>query len=137
MYAVILLPMDASGITLTLGLINSAMDAAKKAVGIAKDLNNIELKQQLSEVYSSVPDLKIRLTELQIENDSLKNQLETKAKISFDDSSGFYFVEGLKSPLCPACYQGREHLVVHFGPPISGDSGSYYRCSICRNTFDL
>src|SRR5450755_3864314 len=108
MYAVILLPMDASGITLTLGLINSAMDAAKKAVGIAKDLNNIELKQQLSEVYSSVPDLKIRLTELQIENDSLKNQLETKAKISFDDSSGFYFVEGLKSPLCPACYQGRE-----------------------------
>jgi len=127
--------MDTAGIGITLGLVNGAIDAAKKAVGIAKDLNSLELKEQVGDVFNAILDLKVRLLELDEENRTLKAQLDAKENIKFDPSTGLFYKDGEQSPLCPACYQGKEHLVAYLAQTVSG-SRPYHHCKICKNNFD-
>jgi len=122
-----------TAIVSTLGLVNSAIDAAKKAVGIAKDLDSLELKGQVGEVLNAVLDLKVRLLDIDEENRSLKAKLEASEHIKFDPASGLFFKKGETIPLCPKCFQGTEHLQVYISPKKSNNV-SYHFCNVCRTS---
>lgn len=78
-------------------------DSAKKALEIANELKNIELKEAILE-------LKEKIIELREENITLKEQLQEKQKYNMQFIDNYYWnikKDGSKvGPYCPACWDG-------------------------------
>lgn len=83
--------------------IKDITDSAKKALEIANELKNIELKEAILE-------LKEKIIELREENITLKEQLKEKQKYNMQFIDNYYWdikEDGSKvGPYCPACWDG-------------------------------
>jgi hypothetical protein len=128
--------MDATSAVTTLALVNGAIDAAKKSVGLVKDVNNHELKLQVSEVLNSILDLKVRILDLDEENRTLKAELQKEAEIEGPNPPFGYFFSKLHpdKPLCPKCYQSEARRLSFMTEPFPFSYGIRRDCRLCRHT---
>lgn len=88
-----------------MGVIDTLKDVAK----LAQDLQNMPLYQQLLSLQTEVFDLYDENRRLKEEARLLREQLELRAKVSFENN--FYWIvdgEHKDGPYCPKCYD-QEH----------------------------
>ena len=88
--------------------IKDITDSAKKALDIANELKNIELKE-------AILGLKEEIIALREENISLKEQLKEKQTYNMEFIENYYWdrkEDGTKvGPYCPACWDGEKKAV--------------------------
>ncbi len=91
-----------------LDVIKTTYGIGKKALDIAKQLNNVELKE-------AILDLKEEIIALREENIALKEQLNQKQRYNMEFIDNYYWdikEDGTKvGPFCPACWDGDEKAV--------------------------
>jgi len=117
-------------------LINSAISSAKSAKELAKDSKDTNLKNEISEIYSAMLELKGRALEFDEENRDLKRQLNERASIKRSSRSGYWYKEGEDDPLCPSCFEGPLQTAAYLSPPESGDDEEYQRvCNVCKTIY--
>lgn len=103
--------------------IKDITDSAKKALDIANELKNIDLKE-------AILDLKEKLIALREENISLKEQLKEKQQYNMNFEENYYWdvkEDGTKvGPYCPACWDGDGKAV-----RVQEDRWGYI-CPVCN-----
>ncbi len=112
----------------TIGLLKEARDAAKQS-------DDHDLKDKLSEVFDSVLELKEVIGNLRDENKELRSRLETRANLRWDTKHKLYFADGDPDPFCPACMDlNGKQIRLH---PVFASSGVLwkYECKVCENYF--
>ena len=84
-----------------MGVIDTLKDVAK----LAQDVQNIPLYEQLLSLQAEVFDLYDENRNLKEERRQLREQLELRAKLSFENN--FYWIvdgDSKEGPFCPKCY---------------------------------
>jgi len=114
-----------------IGLVNSAFSSVKTALDLAKKTTDLDLKQEVSNVFDNVLELKATVYELAEENRNLRLRLEQKENISYFPQTGFFFKENESLPLCPKCYQSQDHAVVYLH---RWNDGSHH-CHVCGKNY--
>jgi len=95
-----------TAIVTTVSAVNAAIASVKNAREMAKQSQDTDLKNLISDAYDAVLDLKDKVLELGEENRSLKERLEQRETVKRDPTFGYYFKEGNDpDPLCPKCYE--------------------------------
>ncbi len=105
------------------------METGKKALDIANELKNVELKE-------SILDLREQLLLLREENTSLKQQLSEKQQYDmvFEKNSYWNIKEdGTKEgPYCSACWDKNKLAIRLTNSPANRD---FYTCGNCKNEY--
>jgi len=113
---------------LPIGLLKQAKEAAKES-------DDHDLKDKLSEVYDSFLDLKELIGNLRDENNELRKQLEARANVKWDGSKKLYFAEGDPDPFCPACLDNSgKQIRLHYERGMTG-AVIGLRCRVCGNSY--
>ena len=139
--------MDTTTAVTTLALVNGAIDAARKAVGLAQSLNNNDLKLQVGDVLDSILDLKLRVldldeerrtlkADLQKENDKYERQIaELQEQLRFKGTvyrhAGHTFVEGDDEEICSRCAEV-DRRSVHLMTMNLNGKGLRPTCPECK-----
>jgi len=118
--------------------ITNAINLVKTMRQIEKDYDASTLKIQLADLSNALADAKMTLTEISLENYSLKNenerlkksQSETQNLVEYD---GFLFLKKEdgslpKFPICPCCYE-KEKYFTQLVPDGYAAKGKCPRCS--------
>ena len=107
---------------LTLGLASTAVNLVNGTIGLLKEARNAakesddhDLKDKLSEVFDSVLELKEVIGNLREENEVLRKQLETRANLKWDSRLKLYVIEGDPDPFCPSCVD-RDDKQIRLNP---------------------
>jgi hypothetical protein len=117
------------------GLVNTTIGLLKQAKEAAKESDDHNLKDKLSEVYDSFLDLKEVIGNLRDENADLRKQLETRASLLWNSGSKLYYAEGDPDPFCPACMDLNARRVrLQLVRAMTGVSVGYV-CKVCENNF--
>lgn len=114
----------------TLGLAKTASDLFKETLEIARNAKDANLSEKLIDLYRDFLLLVETNQELRNEVQQLKNELETKATMSF--KHGVYYQEGDHVPYCPTCYEN-DRRVIHLRS-WDGGKGDHWRCMVCMNS---
>jgi hypothetical protein len=122
---------DPHGAGTALGLVNSTIATARTLVDLATKAKNHELSTQVSNVLSSVLEMKIKILELDAENRSLRLQLEQKDSVKLNGEFRYFYKDGDPIPLCPKCYEG-SGKIAHLSAPKQ-ESGGVRRVCIQGN----
>jgi hypothetical protein len=106
-------------------LISAALSSTKSARELAKDSSDSDLKEQISQIYDSLLELKERVIEQAEENRLLKLELEKKRSIEGPiPPFGYYFQAGDREhPLCPKCFQERQPRQSFLSPATDWNGG--------------
>jgi hypothetical protein len=115
-------------------LINNVLTSAKSVRDIAKQSSDTALKEQISNLYDTILDVKDRVLELHEENRSLLEQLAKRGSVRRDPEFGYYFKEGSTDPLCPKCYE-KEAKEIHLPLPEELSSRMGRTCRVCNFLF--
>ncbi|MEZ2346880.1 hypothetical protein [Terriglobus sp. RCC_193] len=112
------------------GIVSSTLSSLKTVREMTKESKDTGLKDQLSDVYNSVLELREALHDLQTENESLRKALELKSNIGRRGEFGYFFQGDETDPLCPVCYQ-RDSKAVYLEKPVSGNGYVSRKCAVC------
>ena len=117
------------------GLINNALNTLKSARELAKEVDGVEIKEKLLEVYDVLLELKAHTVALDDENRELRRQLVDKlAYIGPVPPFGYYYAandESKEHPLCPRCYQSDPMKKSFLSSPQSWNGGLKRICHLC------
>jgi hypothetical protein len=119
-------------------LVNGTIGLLKEARSSAKQSDDHDLKDKLSDVFDSVLELKEVIGNLRDENAGLRKLLDAKTNLKWDSGVKLYFAEGDPDPFCPSCLDvnGKQIRL----QPSSGYHASAwwkYDCKVCNNHFVL
>jgi len=116
-------------------VIASVLSSLKNARDLAKDTSNSELRNQISDAYDSLLDLKSRLFEMDDEIRQLKAVLAKKAEMEGPvPPFGYFYKNGDREhPLCPKCYQSKEPTESYLTPAQSWNGGIRRECRNCHH----
>ena len=115
--------------------ITSVIGLATKAVELADQLKNLDLKAIIVDLKGKLIDLKEEIIQLREENAELKRKMaeaplaEASPKEQYEVMYGCYYFNGDPSKLyCPKCYEREEKKhrmqgVAHVG----------HKCTVCTN----
>ena len=129
-------------IATTASLIGTAISSAKNARDLAKETDDIKLKETVSEVYDNLLDLKARILSLDDDNRKLKAELAQKAAyIGPVPPSGYFYAESdreaMQHPVCPRCFQSSPQQIAYMTEPIPLQGGGRRRrCLLCNGAVD-
>jgi uncharacterized small protein (DUF1192 family) len=117
------------------GLVNGTISLLKEAKQAAKQSEDHNLKDKLSEIFDSVLDLKEVVGCLRDENADLRAQLARQKELRWDGAKKLYFREDDSDPFCPSCFDlnGRH---IRLQPSIYSSFFEYV-CKVCQNEFVL
>jgi regulator of replication initiation timing len=118
------------------GLVNGTISLFKQAKEAAKNSDDHELKDKLSEVFDEILNLKEAVFNLAQENATLLGQLEQQKDVKWDTKSGFYYVASDLDPFCPTCWE-RDRKLIHLRPIYSYSSLFRHDCHVCKAIFGL
>ena len=108
--------------------IKDITDSVKKALEIANELKNIELKEAILE-------LKEKILALREENGILKEELSKKEKYNMEYQDNCYWNirnDGTKDgPYCSVCWD-KEHKAIRLSKTLNE---TLYACGNCNNQF--
>lgn len=133
--------MDFGAVATTASLISNVISSAKSARELAKDTDDLKLKEQISDVYDNLLDLKARVLSLDDENRQLKAQLAQKAAYVGPIAPHGYFYKAddgqkMQHPLCPTCFQKQPQEIGYMTEPKPVRGGIRRRCKLCRTPVD-
>ncbi len=111
------------------------LDTFKSIYDIAIGYKNAELNQEILEGQKQLFDLTNENQVLKDEIHSLKEKLELKGKMDFDDDKGMYFIEGEKTPYCPLCWDN-EKKAIHLRMKELSNGDHSFRCPKCDRSFN-
>lgn len=131
-----------STISTILSSVKSATDIAKLIKDSKTSLEEAEVKLKMAELISTLADIKIELSEVQVSQRAkdekileLERLLEKKEKMTFDKN--MYWMEGDRVPFCKVCFEQNSkyhHLEYHDKDQWGR---AYHYCRICKNSFYL
>ena len=118
-------------------MFSSAVTALKDAKEVAKDSEDIELKEKIGTAYDTLLELKVRLYEVDDENRQLKKELEDRTKYT-DPLPPFGYIYRTddteqKHPLCPRCYQDTPQKIGFLKAPHKASTGMFRHCPLCSS----
>lgn len=126
---------------LTIGLASTAVNLVNGTIGLlkearqaAKESDDHDLKDKLSEVFDSVLSLKEVIGDLKAENAELRERLETKASVVWDSEHKLYYAENDEDPFCPVCMETTDKLIRLY-PAYANDQIWKYDCRVCKNYY--
>jgi hypothetical protein len=114
----------------------SIIDVLKEAGKLAKELNRIDLYQQLLDVQVQMADLKTENIELKEKVRELERKADIESSLVFEH--GIYWIKadkvagGRDTPICPRCWDEHRTVVrtVVRGFPSTGDK--HIHCTACK-----
>ncbi len=105
-------------------------DGLKDAAGILKEAGKIEQYRQILEVQEKLLEMQKQISELETENKTLKEKLDTKGQLVFENNS-YWLVQGGKNdgPYCSCCWDDNRKTIrmQPCGNP------AYFSCPKCEN----
>jgi len=130
--------MDLGSIATLLSSLKTATDIAKLIKDSDLSLEKAETKLKLAELISALADAKIEAAEIQqalAEKDSelrgLREQLETRDKLEWDDPYYWHKTEtGRVGPYCQQCYDKEQRLI-----RLQGNGEGWWECKTCKNNY--
>jgi hypothetical protein len=119
-------------------LVNNAISSLKSVRELAKDTADTKLKEQISDVYDVLLDLKERTHAQDDEIRLLKAQLAAKSAYCgpIAPHGYFYFDTDEKNdnePLCPVCFQATPQQISFMGEREDWNGGVRRRCKLNRS----
>lgn len=107
----------------------AVIDASKKALDIANELKNVELK-------SAILELKEEILALKGENLALKELLQKQADLEMVFEKNSYWnikSDGTKEgPYCSVCWDKNKSVIRLTTNPVNTD---FYKCGNCNNEY--
>ena len=138
---------DIATIGTILSSVKTATEIAKLVKNSTTSLEEAEIKLQMAELISTLADIKIELSEVQLSQREkeeiiikLEEQLNKKNKISFDGK--MYWAENDKTPFCTVCFEkdSKYHHLEYFPKVMDGEdvwSEEHWNCKICKNSYNV
>jgi len=118
-----------------LALFNAIATAGKTVYEIAQGVSKLETKQQLTDVYDTLMNLKQQAADLEDENRRLKEELRFKSD-DFEFNNPFWYDKAHgERPLCPKCFADQK--VAPMSEPYRNAIGVWRRCLVCENTLQI
>ena len=126
--------MDQSIIPITT-VIGSVLSSLKNARDLVKDTSNSELRDEISDAYDGLLDLKGRLFEMDEENRQLRIELAKKGEVEGPlPPFGYLFKNGDREhPMCPKCFQSKERMESFLTPAQPWNGGIRRECHNCHH----
>ncbi|WKZ32125.1 MAG: hypothetical protein QY316_09420 [Thermodesulfobacteriota bacterium] len=113
------------------------LENAKDVVKLVKEIDNIELYRKILDLQSELMDVLQELGELKKENASLKELLERRESLKYENNAYWRDLNGKKEgPFCATCHDTKELLVrLHY---VNGDGiiEPYHVCRSCGTSID-
>ena|ERR1700690_3848837 len=105
-------------------------DGLRDAANVLKEANKIEQYKEILEAQKELLDMQKRISDLESENKDLKDKLETKGKLVYQNDT-YVLVEDDKEdgPFCSRCWDVERRLVrTHpMGNP------AFHKCPECNS----
>ena len=117
--------------TAVISVAKSALETVKKAIEIAENVKNVELRSLILDLKQNILDLKEQNISLQEEVSRFKN-IELNEKSLFFENNVYWKLVGeeKQGPFCPKCW-GTDKTV----NPLGFDKQFYnWKCSVCKFT---
>ena len=108
-------------------------DELKSVAGVLQEAGKIEQYKQILEVQKELIDMQKKITDLEKENIILKNKLEIKDNLIFENNA--YWIkkdDGLKDgPFCSRCWDVEKNTV-RMAPDLNK---AFHCCPECNKSF--
>ncbi|MCG7985657.1 MAG: hypothetical protein JAY90_23335 [Candidatus Thiodiazotropha lotti] len=119
----------------TLPAIDFALSKIQRIRDLSKANDNIELREAITDLREALVNVKDENIDLKQRIRDLESSIDQKQKLSL--SNGVYWSGGEDIPYCQVCFE-RDNKLIHLHN-FSGtsDYGSFYRCKVCGNDFDV
>ncbi|HEY4930085.1 MAG TPA: hypothetical protein VII23_00820 [Terriglobales bacterium] len=118
-----------------LALFNAIATAGKNIYEIAQGVSKIEVKQQLMEVYDTLMNLKVQVSELEDENRNLRDNLRFKGDEFVFNMPFWYEKKFPDRALCPKCFS--QKVLAPMGPVTAAEGDRYRDCLVCGAVFNV
>lgn len=105
-------------------------EGLKDAAGILKEAGKIEQYRQILEVQEKLLEMQRQISELETENKTLKEKLDIKGQLMFENNSYWLVQDGKKDgPYCSCCWDDNRKTIrmQPCGNP------AYFSCPKCEN----
>lgn len=105
-------------------------DGLKDAAGILKEAGKIEQYRQILEIQEKLLEMQNKISELETENRNLKEKLEIKGQLVFENNAYWLVENGEKDgPYCSCCWDDNRKTIrmQPCGNP------AYFSCPKCEN----
>jgi hypothetical protein len=128
---------EITAITTTL---SAAVTALKEIVSLAEKAGNKEINQRVMGLQQVLLTINAQLTELAVENQTLRHSAGELARLSeiekeivYEESVYWRTRDGkrIDGPLCPNCWDAKR-MLIHLTP---GSTKGTYSCGVCGNGF--
>lgn len=106
------------------------IDVLKTAAKVAQEAGKIELYGQILEVYEKLLDQQKRIEDLEKENKELKEKLEVKDSLVYENNTYWTVKDGIKTgPFCSRCWDS-EHKIIRMHP---SHNPAFHECPGCKS----
>jgi len=133
--ALSLCSMDLSSAIPIATMVGTVLKGLKDAKDLAKESDDLDLKEKINDAYSGLLELSNRLYEVADENRQLKTALEEQVKYTDARPPYGYFYRTddteFKHPLCPRCFQNRPRRIGVLGESRKASGGFFRHCTVC------
>jgi RNA-splicing ligase RtcB len=126
-------------ISAILSSVKTATDIAKLIKDSNTSLEEAEVKLKMADLISTLADIKIELSEVQISQRTkeekileLEKLLSKKEKVTFNN--GVYWMEGDEVPFCQVCFE-KDAKYHHLRSGFNSNRSPIYHCMICNNKY--
>jgi hypothetical protein len=113
--------------------IGRLVDGIKKAVEVAKRVQNAEIQGVLLDAQEMALSLKEELVNLRAENLALSEQLAARLSVTLDGGAYWWKTEaGRQGPFCPRCYGVLGKLIL-----LQATYDFFHSCPECKQVFEI
>jgi hypothetical protein len=133
--------MSLTSVAAATGILSNAMKLLDSVREQAKGSKDLALKENISNLYNDLLDLKAAHIRIEEENAELRRQIAQAThqppvpKIRQVGAVNYYFVPGEEEPYCQPCYDGKLKSLVRVSPPETWNGGQRRHCPVCHIYF--
>jgi len=132
--------MTLTSISAATGILSNAMKLLDSVREQAKGTKDLVLKENISNLYNDLLDLKAAHARIEEENAELRRKIAQAAEkppapeIRRVGLVHYYFVPGEEEPYCQPCYDTKSKLI-RVTPPEPWSGGQRRHCTVCHAIF--
>jgi hypothetical protein len=111
----------------------SILDNVKEVADLAQKIGNLDLYRKILSLEGEVQDVTRSKRQLEIKVEEQDRIINLRKDLKFKEP--FYYLEGDKTPYCPACFEGPKHLAVHVVFGHKNTNETRWDCPSCERMY--
>jgi len=128
--------MDMPQIASATGTMQALLEMAKRARELAKNVNNIELREMLVDLQDKALDTREENQKLRDKIVELEDKLRNRDAMNFDGNVYWHKEErNTGNPFCPTCFDKEEKKIHLHAQGGAHNLNPYWDCKVCGSIF--